>query len=266
MLIAFYTVMKRTANVVWDGKLKDGNGKLTSESGILNNVAFSYATCFESQLGINPEELLACASAASFSMALSNELEISQLSTTRLETKASVRIEVDDGIWAIQEIDLFLKAHLGGTAALPFLIAASRAKANCPVSRLFSAKINLHTELEGQYPGSDLDADVVIYTSSYRQVNGDAKALLESKGIRYREVDLDVDTTDIAQKLRERTGSTRVPQIFIGEHYIGSYEDLIRLDADHGLKALLQPSSNPQTVGTGLFSQQTADDSMKASL
>lgn len=258
--------MKRTATAIWDGKLQVGIGNLSSESGLVKNATFSYDTCFGTQAGTNPEELLACAYAASFSMALSSELETSQLSERRLETKASVRMEFEDGKWVIQEVDLFLKVHLGGASALPFLIATSRAKANCPISRLLSVKINLHTELEGQYPGSDLDEEVVIYTSSYRQIGGDAKALLESKGIHYREVDLDVDTTDIANKLKQRTGLTSVPQIFVGEHFVGTYEDLIRLDADHGLKALLQPANNSQGTGIGLFSKQTADDSIKASL
>ena len=266
MQIAAFTNMKRTSRVVWNGKLKDGSGKLTSESGILKNAACSYATRFGSQSGTNPEELLAGAHALCFSMALANELEISKQRATRLETTASIRVEFENGKWAIPEVDLFLKAHLGGESAIPFLIAASKAKANCPVSRLLSAKINLHTELEGQHPGSDLDAEVVIYTSSFRQIDGDAKALLESKGIRYREVDLDVDKTGIAQKLRETTGLARVPQVFVGEHFIGSYEDLIRLDADHDLTALLRPANSTRGIGTGLFSQQTEDDSMKASL
>jgi len=247
--------MKRNGNAVWDGSLKNGHGELGTESGALNNAPYSFATRFGGQSGTNPEELLAAAHAACFSMALSNELEISKLNATRIETKASVKIDLVDKKWTIHEIDLFLYAHLGGAPSVPFLVAASRAKVNCPVSRLFSAKVTLHTELQGQHPGSDAEAEVVIYTSTYCQVCGQAKALLESKGIRYREVDLDVESPEIAENLKEKTGLMSVPQIFVGEHFIGSYDDLIRLDADHGLKPLLQPHGDSNVVPMGLSSK-----------
>jgi osmotically inducible protein OsmC len=265
-LLGMENCMKRSANAVWDGTLKNGHGELTTQSGVLRNAPYSFATRFGSQPGMNPEELLAAAHAACFSMSLSNELEISKLSATRLETKASVRTDLADGKWTIQEVDLFLKANLGGAPSIPFLVAATRAKANCPVSRVFSARVFLHTELEGQHPGSDLEAEVVIYTSSYCQVCGQAKMLLESKGIRYREVELDLDPTDIAGRLKQKTGQMSVPQIFAGEHYIGSYHDLLQLDADHGLKALLQPNGNSRVVPLDSICKQDRDNSMKVSI
>lgn len=255
--------MKRNANAVWDGRLKEGQGGLTTESGVLKNTPYSFGTRFENQPGTNPEELLAAALAACFSMSLSNELAISKLPALRIAAKASVRIDLLDGKWTIQEADLFLSSNLQGAPSIPFLIAASRAKANCPVSRLFSAKVNLHTELVGQHPGSNLEAEVVIYTSTYCQVCGQAKALLESKGIRYREVDLDVEAPELAENLKQKTGLMSVPQIFVGTHFIGSYDDLIQLDADHGLKPLLQPGGDTQVVAVGLNVQQDNRDSQK---
>ena len=175
-------------------------------------------------------------------MALANELETSMLDATPIETKASVRIDLVDGKWTIQEVDLFLKASLRGASSLPFLVAASRAKANCPISRLLATKVTLHTELQDQHPGSEAEAEVVIYTSTYCQICGQAKTLLESQGIHYREIDLDQEPTEIADALKRKTGRMSVPQIFVGEHFIGSYDDLIQLDADHGLQKLLQPN------------------------
>jgi osmotically inducible protein OsmC len=236
--------MKRNGNAVWDGRLKSGHGVLSTDSGCLHNIPYSFASRFESAVGANPEELLAAAHAACFSMSLANELEISSLPPTKIETKASVRIEFVEKHWDIQEIDLFLTANLRGSPALPFLLAASRAKSNCPLSNAFAAKITLHTELQEQHPGSEKENEVVIYTSTFCQVSGKAKELLESKGIRYREIDLDIESPEFAEKLKQKTGLMTVPQIFVGEHFIGSYKDLVQLDTDHGLKQLLQAKGN----------------------
>jgi len=232
--------MKRNANATWDGRLKSGHGQITTESEVLKDASYSFSSRFEKGKGTNPEELLGAAHAACYSMALANELEAAHLSPTKIETQASVRIDLLEGKWTIQEVDLFLKANLEGAPSVPFLLAASRAKANCPISRVLLSKVNLHTELQDQHPDSETDADVVIYTSTYCQICGQAKTLLESKGIRYREIDLDVEPSEEADALKKKTGLTSVPQIFVGEHFIGSYQDLIQLDEDHGLDRLLK--------------------------
>ena len=247
--------MKRSANAVWDGRLKSGHGVLSTESGVLRNTPYSFATRFESQVGTNPEELLAAALAECFSMSLSNELEISKLPPTTIDANVSVRLELVDAKWTIQEADLFLKAHLFGTPSVPFLVAVSRAKANCPISCALSVKVTLHTEIEDEHPGSEAEAEVVIYTSTYCQVCGQAKALLESQGIRYREIDLDQEPAEKADALKRKTGLMSVPQIFVGEHFIGSYEDLIQLDADHGLRRLLQPERATKVLPQPLSSK-----------
>lgn len=222
---------------------------MSTESGVLQHTPYSFAARFESQAGTNPEELIAAAHAACFSMALANELEISKLDATPIETKASVRMDLLNGKWTIQEVDLFLNASLQGAPSVPFLVAASRAKANCPISRALATKVTLHTELKNQHPGSETDAEVVIYTSTFCQVCGQAKTLLESQGIHYREVDLDQEPSEIADELKRKTGRMSVPQIFVGDHFIGSYDDLIQLDADNGLQKLLQPNGASTPIG-----------------
>ena len=67
--------MKRKASAVWNGGLKDGNGKMSSDSGVLSDTQFSFSTRFENGIGTNPEELIAAAHAGCFSMAFSAELE-----------------------------------------------------------------------------------------------------------------------------------------------------------------------------------------------
>jgi len=63
--------MKRKASAEWQGSLKDGNGSVSTESGVLAKAQYSFGTRFESGTGTNPEELVAAAHAACFSMQLS---------------------------------------------------------------------------------------------------------------------------------------------------------------------------------------------------
>jgi len=66
--------MQRKASAVWKGGLKDGKGTVSATSGVLSNTPYSFATRFENTPGTNPEELIAAAHAACFSMALSAQL------------------------------------------------------------------------------------------------------------------------------------------------------------------------------------------------
>jgi osmotically inducible protein OsmC len=174
--------MKRSAHAVWNGRLKAGQGAISTESRVLQDSPYSFSTRFGDQAGTNPEELLAAAVASCFSMALSNELELAGLAATLIETHALVRIDFAEEKWSIREVDLFLKANIHGAPSLPFLVAASRAKAHCPLSRALAAQVKLHTELRDQHPGSEAEEEVVVYTSTYCQVCGRAKALLCSAG------------------------------------------------------------------------------------
>jgi osmotically inducible protein OsmC len=74
--------MKRKASAVWSGALKDGRGKISTESGVLADAQYSFSTRFENGKGTNPEELIAAAHAGCFSMALSNELGGANLKPT----------------------------------------------------------------------------------------------------------------------------------------------------------------------------------------
>src|SRR5262245_65972729 len=64
-------IMKRSASAVWKGGLKDGRGTVSTESGTVSNVPYTFRMRFENEKGTNPEELIAAAHAACFSMALS---------------------------------------------------------------------------------------------------------------------------------------------------------------------------------------------------
>ncbi|HWP56293.1 MAG TPA: glutaredoxin 3 [Candidatus Acidoferrales bacterium] len=81
-------------------------------------------------------------------------------------------------------------------------------------------------------------ARVVIYTKSYCSFCRAAKALLRSKGIDFQETDI-TDETALQEKVRQLSGQTTVPQIFIDGRPIGGYEELRRLDATRELDRLL---------------------------
>ena len=66
----------KKASAVWNGNLKEGSGSINSESGVLSEAAFTFASRFEDEGKSNPEELIGAAHAGCYSMALSNELHI----------------------------------------------------------------------------------------------------------------------------------------------------------------------------------------------
>src|SRR5260370_8532898 len=85
--------MQRKASAVWKGGLKDGQGTVSSTSGVLSNTPYSFTTRFENTPGTNPEELIAPAHAACFSMALSAQLGRANLTPETISTAATLTME-----------------------------------------------------------------------------------------------------------------------------------------------------------------------------
>ena len=85
--------MQRKASAEWKGGLKDGKGTVSSASGILSNTPYSFTTRFENAPGTNPEELIAAAHAACFSMALSAQLGEAKLKPESIATTATLTME-----------------------------------------------------------------------------------------------------------------------------------------------------------------------------
>ena len=140
--------MKRTASAAWTGGLKDGKGSLSTQSGILKDAQYGFSTRFENGPGTNPEELIAAAHAGCFTMALSAQLGEAGMTAESLKTTAQVTLDkVDDG-FAITSVHLDLVAKIPGADQQAFQAAADRAKAGCPVSKLFKAEITLDAKLE----------------------------------------------------------------------------------------------------------------------
>ena len=85
--------MIRKAKAHWRGTGRDGEGDLSTDSGILSATPYSYRTRFESQPGTNPEELIAAAHAGCFTMALAFQLQGAGYTPTELSTEAAVSLE-----------------------------------------------------------------------------------------------------------------------------------------------------------------------------
>lgn len=137
----------RSGSVVWTGGLKDGAGAISTQSGALTGYPYGFQSRFEGVAGSNPEELLAAAHAACFTMALSLVLGEAGLRADRMQTTAIVVLEQADGGFVIPAVSLHLEAAIPGTDEATFQRLAALAKANCPVSRLFNAEISLTASL-----------------------------------------------------------------------------------------------------------------------
>jgi osmotically inducible protein OsmC len=139
--------MERKASAVWKGGLKDGKGTVSSASGVLSNTPYSFATRFENASGTNPEELIAAAHAACFSMALSVQLGTANLTPESISTAATLTMEKLDSGWTITAVHLDVVAKVPGASAEAFNTAAQNAKAGCPVSKVLHAKITMDAKL-----------------------------------------------------------------------------------------------------------------------
>ena len=140
--------MQRKANAQWKGDLQSGSGSISSASGVLSNTPYSFKTRFEDEKGTNPEELLAAAHAACFSMALSLMLQNEGLKADSIETTCTISLEKEGEGFSIQRSALDLKAKIPGASQDAFNRAATNAKEGCPVSKLFDTEITLNAQLE----------------------------------------------------------------------------------------------------------------------
>ncbi|HEX3282543.1 MAG TPA: OsmC family protein [Pyrinomonadaceae bacterium] len=140
--------MKRNASAVWQGGLKDGKGKISTDSGVLANTQYSFSTRFEDGAGTNPEELIAAAHAGCFSMALSGQLAAAGLTAESINTTASVSLEKTDAGFAITKVHLEVRAKVPGADQAAFEKATSNAKSGCPVSKVLNAEITMNATLE----------------------------------------------------------------------------------------------------------------------
>lgn len=140
--------MERKGSAVWNGGLKDGKGVVSTSSGALKEVPYTFSMRFEDAPGTNPEELVAAAHAGCFSMAFSGQLGAVNLKAERIATTATVTIVKEDIGFTVTAVHLDVRAKVPGANREAFDTAATNAKNGCPISRLLKAKITMTATLE----------------------------------------------------------------------------------------------------------------------
>jgi osmotically inducible protein OsmC len=139
--------MQRKASAEWRGGLKDGKGTVSSGSGVLSKTPYSFSTRFEDKPGTNPEELIAAAHAACFSMALSAQLGAAGITPESIQTAANLTLEKQEAGWTITAVHLDVSAKIPGGDQAAFQKAAENAKSGCPVSKVLKANISMNAKL-----------------------------------------------------------------------------------------------------------------------
>jgi osmotically inducible protein OsmC len=140
--------MIRKAKAAWRGTGRDGEGDLTTDSGVLSESPFSYKTRFENQKGTNPEELIAAAHAGCFTMALAFQLQMAGYTPSELVTEAAVSLDPEGEGFKISKSALTLTADVPGLDRETFDRLAEAAEKNCPVSKVLNAEITLNATLK----------------------------------------------------------------------------------------------------------------------
>lgn len=129
-----------TSSAVWEGGLKDGNGKYSAGSGAFAGE-YSFPTRFEGIAGTNPEELIAAAHAACISMALAAGLEREGTPATRISTSAACALDKVEAGFRITKMHLTVRGAVPGIDQATFAAAAEAAKEGCPVSNALRGNV-----------------------------------------------------------------------------------------------------------------------------
>jgi osmotically inducible protein OsmC len=130
----------KTASVHWEGRGKQGVGKISTQTDALKSYPYGFGSRFEDDRhGTNPEELLAAAHAACFTMAFSFACDAAGFATSAIDTTASVRLVMKGKGFLIEHIGLRLEANVAGIDEGTFQKIAAGAKQDCPLSKALAS-------------------------------------------------------------------------------------------------------------------------------
>lgn len=130
---------EKSATVHWEGRGKEGVGKISTDTAALRSYPYGFGSRFEDdRSGSNPEELIAAAHAACFTMAFSFACDGAGFATSMVDTKAHVRLMKEGEGFKISRIRLVMQARVPGIDQQRFQEIAEQAKQNCPVSKALS--------------------------------------------------------------------------------------------------------------------------------
>lgn len=141
-------MITRTATARYEGTGKSGKGWISTQSGVLDQQRYGFGTRFENEPGTNPEELIAAAHAGCFTMALSFALAKQGVNEGSLETLARVKLEQEGEGFRVSRSDLELTASVPDLDEQKLRALAEEAKANCPISKLLDAEMDLQVRVE----------------------------------------------------------------------------------------------------------------------
>lgn len=140
--------MNRNASAIWKGNLREGEGTLTTESGVLSKTQYSHGNSFLEGIGTNPDELIAASLSGCFTMALSSELGLCGFHPKSIETTATATLEDLAAGWTVTHMQLDVHANVPDASQTRFIDAAIAAKTNCPIARLLKTNISMTATLD----------------------------------------------------------------------------------------------------------------------
>jgi osmotically inducible protein OsmC len=135
--------MIRNATAVWNGSGKEGNGHLSTQSGVLSETQYSFNSRFAEGKGTNPDELIAAAHAGCFTMKLSFILNEAGFTPDRLQTKCDISLE--NG--AITKSHLIVEGTVPGIDEAKWNECVTNAEKNCIISQLLNTTISSEAKL-----------------------------------------------------------------------------------------------------------------------
>lgn len=141
---------EKNASVHWEGRGKEGVGKISTDTEALRSYPYGFGSRFgDDRSGTNPEEILAAAHAACFTMAFSFACDEAGFATTMVDTRAQVRLAKEGDGFRIDRIRLVLEASVPGIDQAKFQEIAEGAKQNCPLSKALASvpEITLEAKL-----------------------------------------------------------------------------------------------------------------------
>lgn len=144
-------MIEKTATVHWEGSGKEGEGKISTETGALDNYPYGFASRFgNDRHNTNPEEILGAAHAACFTMAFSFACQKAGFETAIVNTKAQVRLAQQGEGFVIDRIALSMHAEVPGMDEARFQEIAQAAKRDCPLSKALASvpEITLEATLQ----------------------------------------------------------------------------------------------------------------------
>ncbi|HXS73545.1 MAG TPA: OsmC family protein [Rhodanobacteraceae bacterium] len=140
--------MQSKGSAIWKGGFKDGRGSISTASGALKDEGYSVGSRFEGDKGTNPEELVAAAHAACFSMALSLLLGNAGITPESIETRATVSLDKAGEGFEISSSHLQVVARIPGADDATFQRIAKQAEQGCPVSKVLKVRISMDARLD----------------------------------------------------------------------------------------------------------------------